>query len=106
MIFCHFFNRGLSMAQNLVDIYLNKYLELINPKEIDISNIDNVEQVNVYVVDNNYFHYWVLTIKRYEMYVKLIEHYESPIGEVFLEKRIYGVKSSDVLRLLFPKLFK
>jgi len=94
------------MAQNSIDIRLNKYLELTDPKNVDISEVNNVEQINIYVIDDNYFHYWVLTIKKYETYIKIVEHYESPIGEVFLEKRIYGVKPSDVLRLLFPKLFK
>jgi len=94
------------MAQNLVDIRLNKYLELIDPKNVDMSKVDSAEQINVYVVDDNYFHYWILTIKNYGAYIKVVEHYESYVGEVFLEKRIYGVKPSDILRVLFPKLFK
>jgi len=94
------------MEKGSMDIYLNKYLELVDSKPVDISNVDAVEQVNVYVVDDCYFHYWVLAIKKYETYIKIVEHYESPIGEVFLEKRIYGAKTSDVLRLLFPKVLK
>jgi len=94
------------MAQNSVDIRLNKYLELIEPKNINISEVDTVEQINVYVVDDAYFHYWVLTIKNYETYIKVMEHYESPIGDIYVEKRFYGVKPSDLLRVLFPKLFK
>jgi len=89
-----------------MDLRLNKYLELIEPKNINISEVDTMEQVNVYIVDDNYFHYWVLTIKNYETYIKVMEHYESPIGEVFLEKRFHSVKPSDILRVLFPKLFE
>ena len=89
-----------------MDLRLNKYLELIEPKNINISEVDAMEQINVYVVNDDYLHYWVLTIKRYETYIKIVEHYESYVGEVFLEKRFYGVKPSDLLRVLFPKLFK
>jgi hypothetical protein len=85
-----------------VDIFLNKYLELITTNPLtDSKDFDNVREINVYVTDDSYNHYKVLTIINYGGHVKIIEHYESPIGETHIEKIIRNAKPSEILRLLF-----
>ena len=86
-----------------VDIILNKYLEPVKI-EPQVKDIDNVNEINVYVTtDENLYNQKVLTIINYVTHVKAIEYYESPLGEVKVEKMI-NVKPTEVLKLLKVKL--
>ena len=87
----------------MVEILLNKYLELLKPIPEDV---DKEKEIVVYAVDDEYHHQRLLTIINYGNHVKLREHYESYIGEVAIEKELFGITPSMVLRFYFPHLFK
>jgi len=87
----------------MVEILLNKYLELISG---NISDIDSEKEIVIYVTDGEYHHQRILTLVNYGNHIRVKEHYESYLGEVEVDKEIFGVKPSEVLRLYFPHLFK
>jgi len=90
-----------------MDIYLNKYLELVHP-HLDLREIDNVKEINIYIADDCDVcnKQKVLTIINYEKALKIIEYYESYLGEIRVEKLIYNKKPSEILQIFFPKLFR
>ncbi len=74
-----------------MDIFLNKYLELVHPQYLDLREIDNVKEINIYIADDcNICNIQskVLTIINYEKALKIIEYYESYLGEIRVEKLI------------------
>ncbi len=85
-----------------MDIFLNKYLELITPKEL--KDIDDVREINIYVTNEEYYHQRILTIINYFGHIKIVEYYESPLGTVYLEKIFHNIKPSDIIRMYFPRL--
>ena len=102
-----FFDRGLYMSQEEVEINLNKYLELIDKKQSEMINkIDDMKKIDVYVVDDNYYSHKLLTIVNYSTHVKLVEYFESAISEASVERILHDVKPSTVLKILLPKLFR
>jgi len=89
-----------------VDMHLNKYLELVKVYPEKTENLENVNEINIYVItDENLYNQKIMTIINYHNHVKIIEYYESPLGEVYIEKT-YNVKPSDIIQFLFPKVYE
>jgi len=90
-----------------IEIILNRYLEPIIPKSDEIKNkIDCVRDIVVFVRDENYNDYKILSIINYGTHILLKEHYESPVGEVVIERVLHYIKPSTILKILLPKIFK
>jgi len=102
---------ALSIQNQKLEIKLNTYLEVVEPKDKNLLDIaDNSREIVVsvftpdpesgYVIDD------ILKIVNYGTHVKLVEYYRSPIGEISIERVIDNTKPSTVLKMLFPNTFK
>jgi len=95
------------LSEERIELYLNIYLELRRPKEKDIlDKIDNAKEIVVFVDNIDYTHDRVLTIKNYGTHIRVIEYYNSRIGEVTVERSYDNIKPSTFLKMLFPNTFK
>jgi hypothetical protein len=94
------------MVEGSIELVLNKYLELISPKEgVKQDDIDSKGEIIVYTRDEDYDQVRLLTIINYGNHIKVEEYYYSYLGDVTIEKVFHGVKPSSILRLFFPKVF-
>jgi predicted RNA binding protein with dsRBD fold (UPF0201 family) len=101
----------LPIQDKKLEIKLNPYLEIVEPKMSNLLEIvDNMREIDVDVFDTDpisgYIFVNVMRLINYGDHVKVVEKYESPLGEVHVEKVYENVKPSDVLRMLFPQTFK
>jgi hypothetical protein len=95
------------MVEGSIELVLNKYLELISPKEgVKQDDIDSKGEIIVYTRDEDYDQYKILKITNYGNHIIVSEYYYSYIGEIEVRKGFHGVKPSEVLRLYLPHLFK
>jgi hypothetical protein len=94
------------MVEGSIELILNRYLELIRPKEgLKPTDIDSKDEIIVYTIDEDYDQYKILKIINYGSHIEVSEYYYSYIGEIEVRKEFHGVKPSSVLQLFFPKVF-
>jgi len=90
-----------------IELYLNIYLELRDPKTKDVlDKVDNARKVTVFVDNPDYTYDKVLTIFNYGTHISVIEYYKSRIGEVTVERSYVNIKPSTFLRMILPNTFK
>ena len=90
-----------------IEIHLNMFLELVNPKTKDVlDKVNSVREISISVMNSDYSEDTVLDIVNYGDHLKLIEKYKSPLGEINVVKVLDNVKPSQVLKMLFPDIFK
>jgi len=102
---------ALSIQNRKLEIKLNTYLEVVEPKDKNLLDIaDNSKEIVVSVFNpdpvSGYVFDEILRMTNYGDHVKLNEVYRSPLGEVNIERVIDNAKPSTVLKVLFPNTFK
>ena len=96
-----------SKVNQKLEIKLNMFMELVEPRIPNLLDyVDNVDEVDVYVMNGDYTDDRILKINSYGDHVKVWEFYKSRIGEVTIERVIHNKKPSEVLKVLFPDTFK
>jgi predicted RNA binding protein with dsRBD fold (UPF0201 family) len=102
---------SVSVQDKKLEIKLNQYGELVEPKIENLLNIvDNTREIDVDIFDTDpisgYIFVNFMKIKNYGDHLNVIEKYRSPLGEIQIEKTYENVKPSELLKLLFPHTFK
>jgi len=102
---------SLSIQNQKLEIQLNTYLEVVEPKDKNLLDIaDNTKEIVVSVFNpdpvSGYTYDDILRIINYGTHIRLTEVYRSPLGEITIERFLFNVKPSSILKLLFPNTFK
>jgi len=101
----------LSIQNQKIEINLNQYGELVEPKLPNLLEIvDNTKEIYINILDTDPMSGGVfvnvLKLINHGDHVKVVERYKSPLGEITIDKHYENAKPSDILKLLFPYTFK
>ena len=96
---------------DVLEIYLNGFGQPIQEKIISETEVNSRLIIEVYVATgylasiDSFAWDKILEIKNYGDHVRVQEFYKSFLGELAVDKILYGVKPTDVLKMLFPNLY-
>ena len=101
----------MQVQDRIQEVYLNGFgQQLIGQEKINEKDVNNSRIIEVYIAVSyvnsidSFTYDKILEIKNYGDHIRVQEFYKSFLGEVTVEKVLYGIKPSEFLKILFPKL--
>ena len=101
----------IKIQDKIQEIYLS-FGKLIGQEKISETEVDNSRIIEVYIatgylnVVDSFTYDKILEIKNYGDHVRVQEFYKSYLGEVVIDRVLNNAKPSQVLKMLFPDIFK
>ena len=101
----------MQVQDRILEVYLNGFgQQLIGQEKINEKDVNNSRIIEVYIAVSyvnsidSFTYDKTLEIKNHGDHIIVQEFYKSFLGEVTVEKVLYGIKPSEFLKILFPKL--